>query len=111
MLRYSLLLAILEAKLFAKCDVKRAPFGKPQQAGVSMAGNTTADERYLELTALLIDRQITKFRRGEQAALVSFDNVAKLAGNASEELMAPGARACVERPDACPRADWRRRSA
>jgi hypothetical protein len=111
MLRYSLLLAILEAKLFAKCDVKRAPFGKPQQAGVSMAGNTTADERYLELTALLIDREITKFRRGEQAARVSFSNVAKLARNASEELMAPGARERVGRSDVRPRADLHQRSA
>ena len=55
-----------------------------------MKDNPTARERYLELTALLIDRELAKFRRGEQAALVSFTNVANLARNASEELMAPG---------------------
>jgi hypothetical protein len=73
-----------------------------------MNGNMTARRLYLELTAHFIDREITKFRRGEQAARVSFSNVAKLAGNASEELMAPGARECVE---ARPRADLHRRSA
>jgi hypothetical protein len=73
-----------------------------------MNGNMTARRLYLELTAHFIDREITKFRRGEQAARVSFDNVAKLAGNASEELMAPGARECVE---ARPRADLHQRSA
>jgi hypothetical protein len=57
-----------------------------------MKGNTIAKERYLELAALLIDREIAKFRRGEQAAHESFTNVARLARNASEELAAPGAR-------------------
>jgi hypothetical protein len=66
-----------------------------------MNGRTTAQGRYLELTALLIDREIAKFRRGEQAALVSFINVARLAGNANEELSAPGARACLKHSDAC----------
>jgi hypothetical protein len=69
-----------------------------------MKANTIAKERYLELTVLLIDREIAKFRRGEQAALVSFAHVAKLARNASEELGAPGMSARVQRPDACPRA-------
>jgi hypothetical protein len=54
-----------------------------------MARHSTAARLYLELTAHLIDREIAKFRRGEQAALVSFTNVANLAKNASEELMAP----------------------
>jgi hypothetical protein len=63
-----------------------------------MASHSTAVRLYLELTAHLIDREITKFRRGERAALVSFSNVAKLARNASEELMAPGARECVKSP-------------
>jgi hypothetical protein len=48
---------------------------------------------YLELTALLIEREIARFRCGEQAALVSFTNVAILARNAGEELLAPRARA------------------
>jgi hypothetical protein len=63
-----------------------------------MNGETTARRLYLELTALFIDREIAKFRRGEQAALVSFSNAAKLARNASEELMAHGARERAERP-------------
>jgi hypothetical protein len=71
-----------------------------------MKGNTIAKERYLELAALLIDREIAKFRRGEQAALVSFTAVAKLARNASEPLAPPGARV-----RACPPADLPRRSA
>jgi hypothetical protein len=57
-----------------------------------MKRKRTAKEHYLELTALLIDREITKFRRGEQAAPVSFDHVAKLVRNANEELAACGAR-------------------
>jgi hypothetical protein len=69
-----------------------------------MKANTIAKERYLELTVLLIDREIAKFRRGEQAALVSFAHVAKLARNASQELVAPAMSARVQRPDACPRA-------
>jgi hypothetical protein len=36
-----------------------------------MNGNTTARRAYLELSALFIEREIAKFRRGEQAALVS----------------------------------------
>ena len=58
-----------------------------------MNGNTTARRLYLELTALFIEREIAKFRCGEQAALGSFTNVAKLARNASEELTGSGARA------------------
>jgi hypothetical protein len=54
----------------------------------TMKGNTATRRLYVELTAHLIDREIAKFRRGEQAALVSFTNVAKLARNASEELAA-----------------------
>ena len=76
-----------------------------------MNGNTTARRLYLELTALFIDREIAKFRCGEQAALGSFTNVAKLARNASEELMTPGTRARMERSRACSRADLHRRSA
>ena len=68
-----------------------------------MKGNTIAKERYLELTALLIDREIAKFRRGEQVARVSFANVAKLATNACNELVTPGTSARMQRPDACPR--------
>jgi hypothetical protein len=45
---------------------------------------------YLELTALLIEREIAKLRRGEQAAHESFANVAKLVRNASAELVAAG---------------------
>jgi hypothetical protein len=51
-----------------------------------MNGKGTSQEYYLELTTLLIDREIAKFRRGEQAAAVSFANVAKLARSAYEEL-------------------------
>jgi hypothetical protein len=69
-----------------------------------MKGNTIAKERYLELTALLIDREIGKFRRGEQVALMSFTNVAKLATNACNELATPGTSARTQRPGACPRA-------
>jgi hypothetical protein len=68
-----------------------------------MKANTIAKERYLELTVLLIDREIVKFRRGEQAALVSFANVAKLATNACNELVTPGTSARVQRPGACSR--------
>jgi hypothetical protein len=53
---------------------------------------------YLELTALLIEHEIAKFRRGEQAAHESFTNVAKLIRNAGEELMAPGARGSGNAP-------------
>jgi hypothetical protein len=66
-----------------------------------MSHNTTAQECYLELIALLIDREIAKFRRGEQAALVSFARVAKLARNANKELVAPGTSARGQRPDCC----------
>jgi hypothetical protein len=58
-----------------------------------MKDNTATRRLYVELMAHLVDREIAKFRRGEQAALVSFTNVAKLARNASKELTAPGARA------------------
>jgi hypothetical protein len=67
-----------------------------------MSGSATAQERYLELIILLIDREIAKFRRGEQAALVSFSNVARLAGNASNELRATGTAECMERSEAWP---------
>jgi hypothetical protein len=76
-----------------------------------MNGSKTAQERYLELTALLIDREIAKFRRGEQAALVSFSNVARLAGNASNELSAPGTAECVGGIDRCSGAERGGRSA
>ena len=76
-----------------------------------MNGNTTARRAYLELTTLFIEREIAKFRRGEQAALVALTNVAKLARNASEELAGSGAREGVERPDACSRGNLHRRSA
>ena len=78
-------------------------------SGRNHDGSTTSREHYLELTALLIDREVAKFRRGEQAALVSFSHVAKLARAASAELMAPRALECVDR---CrPGADVHRRSA
>ena len=64
-----------------------------------MASHSTAVRLYLELTAHLIDREIAKFRRGEQAALVSFTNVANLAENAREELMVPDPAARAAR---CP---------
>jgi hypothetical protein len=70
-----------------------------------MKANTIAKERYLELTALMIDREIAKFRRGEQPALVSFTNAAKLARNANEELAASGVRVRARPP-----ADLRGRS-
>jgi hypothetical protein len=69
-----------------------------------MKGNTIANERYLELTALLIDREIANFRRGEQVALVSFANVTKLATNACNELVGPGTSARMQHSRACPRA-------
>ena len=67
-----------------------------------MNGNLTAEQLYVELTALLIDREIAKLRRGEQAALVGFTNVAKLARNASRELMVARDRvgAPMPHPDA-----------
>lgn len=69
-----------------------------------MNSNLTAERLYVDLTALLIDREIARLRRGEQAALVSFSDVAKLARNASRELMVSSARDRVGRPDACPHA-------
>jgi hypothetical protein len=69
-----------------------------------MKANTIAKERYLELTVLLIDREIAKFRRGEQVARVSFANVAKLATNACSELVKPGTSARMQHSRACPRA-------
>jgi hypothetical protein len=53
-----------------------------------MEGDMASKRLYVELMAHLIDREIAKFRRGERAALVSFSNVAKLAGNAIDELTA-----------------------
>jgi hypothetical protein len=53
-----------------------------------MNGNLTAERLYVELTALFIDREIVRLRRGEQAALVTFTNVVKLARNATDALMA-----------------------
>jgi hypothetical protein len=55
-----------------------------------MTSTMAAEMLYLELTTLLIDREIAKFNRGEQTALVSFTNIAKLARNASEELIGLG---------------------
>jgi hypothetical protein len=69
-----------------------------------MKANTIAKERYLELVALLIDREIVKFRRGEQVALVSFAHVAELARSACDELVAPSTSARMQRPGACRRA-------
>jgi hypothetical protein len=58
-----------------------------------MKDDTAISRLYIDLTAHLIAREIAKFRRGEQAALVSFANVAKLARNARRELAALSARA------------------
>jgi hypothetical protein len=72
-----------------------------------MKGDRATSRLYVELTAHLIDREIATFRRGEQAALVTFSNVAKLARNATDELTAAQAR----RPhDACACPDLRHRS-
>jgi hypothetical protein len=60
---------------------------------------------YLELTTLLMDHEIAKFNRGEQTAVASFTNIAKLARNASEELTGSGMRAHMQCLDACPRAN------
>jgi hypothetical protein len=70
-----------------------------------MTSTMASEALYLALTALLIDREIAKFNRGEQTALVSFTNIAKLARNASEELTGSGMRAYMQRLDACPRAE------
>jgi hypothetical protein len=69
-----------------------------------MTSTMASEMLYLERTNLLIDREIAKFNRGEQTALVSFTNITKLARNASEELTGSGMRAYVQRLDACPRA-------
>jgi hypothetical protein len=69
-----------------------------------MEGNTASKRLYVELMAHLIDREIAKFRRGEQAAFISFTNVAKLATNASAELVAPDTSKRVRGPGAGPRA-------
>jgi hypothetical protein len=69
-----------------------------------MKANTIAKERYLELTVLSIGREIAKYRRGEQAAFISFTNVAKLATNTSAELVAPDTSKRVRCPGAGPRA-------
>ena len=66
-----------------------------------MTSTMAARMLYLELTALLIGREIAKFERGEQVALVSFTNIAKLAGNASQELTRSGMRAHMKAPEAC----------
>ena len=58
-----------------------------------MKDDTVSRRLYIELTAHLVAREIAKFRRGEQAALVSFANVAKLARNARRELAALSVRA------------------
>jgi hypothetical protein len=67
----------------------RLPLAKAQvleTAALVPATRTTksnlTERLYIELSALLIDREIAKFSRGEQVALVSFANVAKLASNA-----------------------------
>jgi hypothetical protein len=73
-----------------------------------MNGSMTARRLYLELTALFIDQEIAKFRRGEQGALVSFTNVVKLA---TKELTAPGASQRVKSSAPGPRADLHRHSA
>jgi hypothetical protein len=67
-----------------------------------MTSTMAGEMLYLELTTLLIDREIAKFNRGEQVALVSLTNIAKLARNASEELTGSGMRAYMQRLDACP---------
>ena len=66
-----------------------------------MTSTMAAEMLYLELTGLLIDREIAKFERGEQTARVSFTNIAKLARNASQELTRSGMRAHMKAPDAC----------
>jgi hypothetical protein len=62
-----------------------------------MACKTAADRVYLELTTRLIARATAEPKRGEQPAFVSFTNVAKLAGHASEELTGSDPRARVRR--------------
>jgi hypothetical protein len=76
-----------------------------------MNDDTTARTRYLELTALLIEREIARFRRGEQTARVSFSNVAVLAGNARKELITPAAREHAATVRLCSCIDLHRRSA
>jgi hypothetical protein len=68
-----------------------------------MTSTMASEMFYLELTTLLIDREIAKFNRGEQTAVVSFTNIAKLARNGTEELTGSGMRAHMQRLDACPR--------
>jgi hypothetical protein len=72
-----------------------------------MEGSTAPSKLYVELAGYLIDREIAKFPRGDQAALVSFPNVAKLARNATDELTAAQAHGP---PDACPCPDLHDRS-
>jgi transcriptional regulator with XRE-family HTH domain len=67
---------------------------------IDNSGNGGAGGNGGELTALLIDREIAKYRRSEQVALVSFAQVAKLARNACDALVAPGTAARMQRPDA-----------
>jgi hypothetical protein len=91
MLQYGLLLAILKSERFRGIDVKWRPVEhRPVRvSGVrTMEGSTAPSNFYVELTAHLIDREIAKFRRGEQAAVVSFTNVVKLARNATDALIA-----------------------
>jgi hypothetical protein len=76
-----------------------------------MKGSMAARRPYLELTALLVEREIASFRRGEQTALVSFGKVAVLAGNARDELMGLGARERAATVRLCPCSDLHRRSA
>jgi transcriptional regulator with XRE-family HTH domain len=64
----------------------------------------TTRRLYLELTARLIEREITQFTSGTQAAHESFTKVAKLVRNASEELACPGARARARPATGCIRA-------
>jgi hypothetical protein len=73
-----------------------------------MEGSTAPSKLYVELAAHLIEREMAKFRCGEQAAVVSFTNVVKLARNARDALMAARARGPR---DACRCADLRHRRA
>jgi hypothetical protein len=66
----------------------------------------TTRRLYLELTALLIEREIAKFTNGEQAAPESFAHVAKLAATPKKrsrplarERFAVAPRTCVSATD------------
>jgi len=69
-----------------------------------MKVDTTAERLYLELTILLIEYEISRFRRGEQTALASFTKMAKLARNATKEFTPPERGECTSRSHACGRA-------